>query len=121
MTIPLFLGAGILALLGLLLSIFSEVVYQFFGRGEKRKLIVLSDDEYRKELDIEGGERLLSLLQNRGFNIPAACGGMATCGQCKVKLHTNVGTYTAVETPHFDMRMREASQKFLEQAEGKNG
>ncbi|OHB92554.1 MAG: hypothetical protein A2Z58_08080 [Planctomycetes bacterium RIFCSPHIGHO2_12_42_15] len=79
MTIPLFLGAGILALLVLLLSIFSEVVYQFFGRGEKRKLVVLSDDEYRKELDIEGGERLLSLLQNRGFNIPAACGGMATC------------------------------------------
>ena len=118
MTIPLFLGAGILALLVLLLSIFSEVVYQFFGRGEKRKLVVLSDDEYRKELDIEGGERLLSLLQNRGFNIPAACGGMATCGQCKVKLHTDVGSYTAVETPHFDMRTRETARKFLDQKIG---
>jgi len=118
MTIPLFLGAGILALLVLLLSIFSEVVYQFFGRGEKRKLVVLSDDEYRKELDIEGGERLLSLLQNRGFNIPAACGGMATCGQCKVKLHTNVGFYTSVETPHFDMRTRETARKFLDQKIG---
>ncbi|MDE1889644.1 MAG: 2Fe-2S iron-sulfur cluster binding domain-containing protein [Planctomycetota bacterium] len=118
MLTPLLLGAGILALLVLLLSIFSEVVYQFFGRGEKRKLVVLSDDEYRKELDIEGGERLLSLLQNRGFNIPAACGGMATCGQCKVKLHTDVGPYTAVETPHFDMRTREASRKFLEQGIG---
>ena len=118
MTIPLFLGAGILAVLVLVLSIFSEVVYQFFGRGEKRKLTVFSDDEYKKELDIEGGERLLSLLQNRGFNIPAACGGMATCGQCKVKLHTDVGSYTAVETPHFDMRTREASRKFLEQGMG---
>jgi len=118
MTIPLFLGAGILALLVLVLSIFSEVVYQFFGRGEKRKLIVLSDDEYRKELDIEGGERLLSLLQNRGFNIPAACGGMATCGQCKVKLHTDVGFYTSVETPHFDMRTRETARKFLDQKVG---
>ncbi len=115
MTIPLLLGTGILALLVLLLSLFSEIIYQFFGRGEKRKLVVLSDDEYRKELDIEGGERLLSLLQNRGFNIPAACGGMATCGQCKVKLYTDVGTYTAVETPHFDMRTREAGRKFLEQ------
>ena len=55
MTIPLILGAGILALLVLLLSIFSEIAYQFFGRGEKRKLTVLSDDEYKKELDIEGG------------------------------------------------------------------
>ena len=118
MTIPLFLGAGILALLVLVLSIFSEVVYQFFGRGEKRKLVVLSDDEYRKELDIEGGERLLSLLQNRGFNIPAACGGMATCGQCKVKLHTDVGFYTSVEAPHFDMRTRETARKFLDQKIG---
>lgn len=118
MTISLLLGAGILALLVLLLSIFSEIIYQFFGRGEKRKLTVLSDDEYKKELDIEGGERLLSLLQNRGFNIPAACGGMATCGQCKVKLQTDVGTYTAVETPHFDMRTREASRKFLEEGIG---
>ncbi len=118
MTIPIFLGAGILALLVLLLSIFSEIVYQFFGRGEKRKLTVLSDDGYKNELDIEGGERLLSLLQNRGFNIPAACGGMATCGQCKVKLLTDAGSYTSVETPHFDMRTREASKKFLEEGIG---
>ncbi|MBV6518546.1 MAG: hypothetical protein DCC43_06815 [Candidatus Brocadia sp.] len=118
MTIPLFLGAGILALLVLLLSIFSEVIYQFFGRGEKRKLTIVSDDEYKKELDIEGGEKLLSLLQNRGFNIPAACGGMATCGQCKVKLRTDVGTYNAVEIPHFDLRTREASRKFLEEGAG---
>ncbi|MEP9410092.1 MAG: 2Fe-2S iron-sulfur cluster binding domain-containing protein [Candidatus Brocadia sp.] len=118
MTVPLLLGAGIMALLALMLSIFSEITYQFFGRGVKRKLTVLSDDEYRKEMDIEGGERLLSLLQNRGFNIPAACGGMATCGQCKVKLLTDVGTYTAAETPHFDMRARESARKFLEQGVG---
>lgn len=118
MITSLLLGAGILSFLVLLLSIFSEIIYQFFGRGEKRKLTIVSDDEYKKELDIEGGEKLLSLLQNRGFNIPAACGGMATCGQCKVKLYTNVGTYTAVETPHFDMRTREAARKFLEQGTG---
>jgi Na+-transporting NADH:ubiquinone oxidoreductase subunit F len=118
MTIPLILGAGILALLVLLLSIFSEIAYQFFGRGEKRKLTIVSDDEYKKELDIEGGERLLALLQNRGFNIPAACGGMATCGQCKVELHTNVGSYTAVETPHFDMKTREVARKYLEEGVG---
>lgn len=118
MTIPLLLGSGILALLVLLLSIFSETIYQFFGRGEKRKLTILSDDEYKKELDIEGGEKLLPMLQSRGFNIPAACGGMATCGQCKVKLHTDVGSYTAAETPHFDMKTREAARKFLEEGKG---
>ena len=62
MITPLLFGAGILAILVLLLSIFSEVVYQFFGRGEKRKLIVLSDDEYRKELDIEIDENDLILF-----------------------------------------------------------
>lgn len=118
MTTSLLIGAVILALLVLALSIFSEMVYQFFGRGEKRKLTVLSDDGYRNDLDIEGGERLLSLLQSRGFNIPAACGGMATCGQCKVELHTDVGSYTAVETPHFDMKSREAARKYLEEGVG---
>ena len=83
MITPLLFGAGILAILVLLLSIFSEVVYQFFGRGEKRKLIVLSDDEYRKELDIEGGERLLSLLQNRGFNIPCCLWGWQLAGSVR--------------------------------------
>ncbi|GAB61036.1 MAG: hypothetical protein DWB56_09040 [Candidatus Jettenia sp.] len=118
MVTPLVIGAGILALLVLLLSLFSEIIYQFFGRGEKRKLTILSDDDYRKELTIEGGEKLLPLLQSRGFNVPAACGGMATCGQCKVKLYTNVGPYTAAETPHFDMKTRETSRKFLEQGTG---
>jgi len=114
----LFLGACILAVLILSLSMFCEVVYQLFGRGEKRKLTILSDDEYKKDLNIEGGEKLLTLLQNKGFNIPAACGGMATCGQCKVKLFTDVGYFTPVETPHFDMRSRERAKKFVEEGEG---
>ncbi|MCF6157143.1 MAG: 2Fe-2S iron-sulfur cluster binding domain-containing protein [wastewater metagenome] len=118
MITPLLLGAGILAFIVLLLSSFSEIIYQFFGRGERRKLTIISDDEYKRELNIEGGEKLLSLLQNNGFNIPAACGGMANCGQCKVKLHTDVGSYTAVEAPYFDMKTREAAQKFLEQGIG---
>lgn len=112
MLTPLFLGAGILAVLILALSLVCEIIFQFFGRGAKQKLTVISDDEFKKELNIEGGERLLSLLQNNGFNIPAACGGMATCGQCKVKLYTDVGLYTAVETPHFDMRSRENAKNF---------
>ncbi|MBZ0191786.1 MAG: 2Fe-2S iron-sulfur cluster binding domain-containing protein [Candidatus Kuenenia stuttgartiensis] len=118
MLTPLFLGAGILAVLILALSLVCEIIFQFFGRGAKQKLTVISDDEFKKELNIEGGERLLSLLQNNGFNIPAACGGMATCGQCKVKLYTDVGLYTAVETPHFDMRSRENAKKFLEDGIG---
>ena len=43
---------------------------------------------------------------------------MATCGQCKVKLHTDVGSYTSVESPHFDMKTREAARKYLEQGVG---
>ena len=92
MTTSLLIGAVILALLVLALSIASEMVYQFLAVVKNGELTVLSDDGYKNELDIEGGERLLSLLQSRGFNIPAACGGMATCGQCKVQLQTNVGT-----------------------------
>lgn len=80
--------------------------------------MVLSDDEYKKELDIEGGERFFFLFQNRGFNIFVVCGGMVICGQCKVKFFIDVGIYMVVEIFYFDMCIREVFRKFLEQGEG---
>lgn len=97
----------------------SEITYQFFGKGKKLKLVIHSDDNFKKELDIEGGQKLLSTLQNKGYNISAGCGGNATCGQCKVKLLTNMGSYAPTEAPHFDRKSREETRMFLEEGKGK--
>lgn len=48
-------------------------------------ITLLSEGESR-ELPIEEGSSLLSLLQAAGVYMPALCGGRGTCGKCKVKV-----------------------------------
>jgi Na+-transporting NADH:ubiquinone oxidoreductase subunit F len=40
----------------------------------------------RKTIAGTTGEKLLSLLAQAGISIPSACGGMGTCGQCRVRI-----------------------------------
>ncbi len=118
MLTSLIVGICIVIILMLTMAGLSEITYQFFGKGKKLKLSIHSDGDFKKELDIEGGGKLLSALQNKGYNISAGCGGNATCGQCKVKLLTDMGSYSPTETPHFDRRSREETRRFLEEGKG---
>jgi Na+-transporting NADH:ubiquinone oxidoreductase subunit F len=52
-----------------------------------------------KELDIQGGKPLLSVLRDEKIFIPSACGGRGTCGVCKVKVLDGGGPVLATETP----------------------
>ena len=118
MITTLLFAISIIVILMITMAGLSEITYQIFGRGKRLKLIINSDDNFKKELDIEGGDKLLSILQNKGYNISAGCGGNATCGQCKVKLLTDLGTYAPTEIPHFDRRAKEETRKFLEEGKG---
>ncbi len=118
MITSLILGIGIIVLIMLAMATLSEVTYQLFGKGKRLKLNIHSDDDFKKEVDIEGGQKLLSILQNKGYHISSGCGGNATCGQCKVELLTDMGPYAPTETPLFDQQAREETRKFLEEGEG---
>jgi Na(+)-translocating NADH:ubiquinone oxidoreductase F subunit len=96
----------------------SEITYQLFGKGKKLRLRIHSDDDFKKELNIEGGDKLLNILQNKEYHIPSGCGGNATCGLCKVKLLTDMGSYSPTEIPLFDCKAREDTRKFLEEGKG---
>ena len=37
----------------------------------------------RALIECKGGENLLHLLAEKGYYIPAACGGKGKCGKCK--------------------------------------
>ena len=52
-----------------------------------------------KELDIQGGKPLLTMLRDEKIFIPSACGGRGTCGVCKVKVLDGAGPILATETP----------------------
>ncbi len=55
MLTSLIIGICVVIILMLTMAGLSEITYQFFGRGKKLKLSVHSDEDYKKELDIEGG------------------------------------------------------------------
>lgn len=52
-----------------------------------------------KELDVEGGNPLLTVLREEKIFIPSACGGRGTCGVCKCTVKTGAGPVLATETP----------------------
>jgi len=118
MTTSIILSIAIIVIIMLAMAGLSELIYQFFGKGKKLKLCIHSDENFEKTLTIEGGDKLLNTLQNKGYHIPSGCGGNATCGQCKIKLYTNMGPYSPTETPLFDRKSREETRKFLEKGVG---
>ncbi len=54
----------------------------------------------KKNLEIEGGNPLLSSLSAQGIFIPSACGGKGTCAYCKVKVIEGGGPVLPTETPY---------------------
>lgn len=52
-----------------------------------------------KELMVEGGKPLLTILRDKKIFIPSACGGRGTCGVCKVKVLHGGGSILPTETP----------------------
>lgn len=52
-----------------------------------------------RELEVTGGESLLTTLKNEGIFIPSACGGRGTCAYCKVKILDGGGPVSPTEAP----------------------
>ncbi len=118
MITSIILSIIIITLIMLVIAGLSELTYQFFGKGERLQLRIHSDDNFKKALTIEGGNKLLNTLQDKGYHIPSGCGGNATCGQCKIQLNTNMGPYSPTEMPLIDRKTREEARKFIEEGTG---
>jgi Na+-transporting NADH:ubiquinone oxidoreductase subunit F len=52
-----------------------------------------------KQIEIKGGQSLLSCLVDEEIFIPSACGGRGTCGYCKLKIIEGGGLLLPTETP----------------------
>lgn len=87
--------AGLSALLAAIISITDKIVNNY---GEVK--IKINKDQ--KELTVNGGDSLLSLLGSNKIFIPSACGGKGTCGACKVKVVSDIGDYLPTEIPLMD-------------------
>jgi Na+-transporting NADH:ubiquinone oxidoreductase subunit F len=67
------------------------------GAGQVR--IVINGDEARA-LEVDRGGSLLNALRGHNILVPAACGGQATCGMCRVKVGAGGGELTPAEESH---------------------
>jgi Na+-transporting NADH:ubiquinone oxidoreductase subunit F len=73
-----------------------------------------------KELTIQGGKPLLSVLRDEKIFIPSACGGRGTCGVCKVKVLDGGGPVLATETPFLTKDEQEGSVRLSCQVKIRN-
>ncbi|MBN1142283.1 MAG: NADH:ubiquinone reductase (Na(+)-transporting) subunit F [Deltaproteobacteria bacterium] len=80
----------VLALVAVILVAKSRLVVH----GKAR--ININDDPERQLL-IPTGDKLLGSLAAQGIYLPSACGGGATCGECKVKVLEGGGSILATE------------------------
>jgi len=81
--------SGITGLLALLLSIANKTIANY---GVKKITI-----NGTKELEVDGGDTLLSALVEQKIFIPSACGGKGSCGYCKVTVLEGGGEILATE------------------------
>ena len=66
--------------------------------------ITINDE---KELEVKGGNHLLSSLLQNDIFIPSACGGRGSCGLCKVKVLSGGGPLLPTETPYLSRKEQE--------------
>ena len=53
-----------------------------------------------KVLNVPQGNNLMATLNENGIFLPSACGGKASCGQCKVQVLEGGGEILDSEKPH---------------------
>ena len=86
--------AGYILALVLILLVTRRLVT---GSGQVR--IVINGDEARA-IEADRGGSLLNALRGHNILVPAACGGQATCGMCRVKVAAGGGELTPAEESH---------------------
>jgi Na+-transporting NADH:ubiquinone oxidoreductase subunit F len=104
--------SGIAAALALILVV-SESVIQNYGPCK----ITING---KKELTVEGGKPLLSLLKTQNIFLPSACGGKGTCGVCKCKVLSGAGPLLPTETPFLDAKEQKENIRLSCQVKVKN-
>ena len=85
--------AGISAALALLISITDRIVNNY---GE----VPISINGGKKEMTVQGGANLLVTLAGSGIFVPSACGGRGSCGECKVKVNSDISPHLPTEVPY---------------------
>jgi Na+-transporting NADH:ubiquinone oxidoreductase subunit F len=105
MILTIFTAVIVVSLIGAVLAgilVISEHYLNDYGLCR----ITINDE---RELEVEGGGDLLSLLTSEKIFIPSACGGRSTCGLCKLKVLEGAGLLLPTEEPFLDETERKSN------------
>lgn len=94
-----FMGAsiGIFLIVILFLVVMLLIAKKFLSPGGKVKIKINGD----KELIVDQGNSVMNTLNENGIFLPSACGGKASCGQCKLQVTEGGGEILDSERSHF--------------------
>ncbi len=91
---------GIFLCVILALVVILLVAKNFLSPGGKVIITVNGDTR----LEVEQGNSVMATLNEQGIFLPSACGGKASCGQCKLQILSGGGEILDSERPHFSRK-----------------
>jgi len=109
---PVIIMGGISLFLSLVIIVASKYL------AEYGPCTITVNDE--KQLEVTGGESLLSSLFTQKIFIPSACGGKGSCGYCRVKVTSGGGELLPTELPYLSPEERENHMRLSCQLKVKN-
>jgi len=95
-TSTLIFGILLISVITALLALFLETAHSYIADYGQVRININND----KDLEVNGGDPLLSTLIREKIFIPSACGGKGTCGYCKVRVLEGGGPLLPTESPY---------------------
>ena len=78
----IFISIAVFLLTILLLVVILLVAKRYLSPSGKVTITINGD----KQLSVEQGNNVMATLNENGIFLPSACGGKASCGQCKLQV-----------------------------------
>ena len=94
--------SSIVVFLTVIISLVSILLFTKSKLSPAGKIKLIINGE--KELEVEGGNTVLTTLSDAGIFLPSACGGGGTCVQCTCQVHKGGGSILPTEKPHFSRK-----------------
>lgn len=90
-------SVGVFLAVILLLVVILLLAKKFLSPSGKVTITINGD----KQLNVDQGSSIMATLNENGIYLPSACGGKASCGQCKLQVLSGGGDILDSERPHF--------------------
>lgn len=90
-------SVGVFLAVILLLVVILLLAKKFLSPSGKVTITINGD----KQLNVDQGSSIMATLNENGIYLPSACGGKASCGQCKLQVLSGGAEILDSERPHF--------------------